>query len=274
MLPVAASDLTPQREAFVDHYTTPGTEAFGNGTKAAIAAGYSPQSARTQAADLRAIQSVRDAIVARLQALAMSHEEVRARLAEHAAASFEPFLRFETRKHRQVVVMRAEDAARSRENDLDQHEEYLRLVKESGGEVLPSKEDISRLNDLRRDCLRLQAAAALDPDEEVEVEAWRSVRVPVLDLEAAKTAGVLHLVKEVKTEADGTISIKLHDAQSALQHLDKMHTMLARLQAEEGQGGEGDALTSARQKLRAGAPVVVAAPGSTVNVQINQETPR
>lgn len=267
-----ADNLNPQRRAFVDHYTTPGTTTFGNATRSAIAAGYSEDSARSFGSELLTFPDVRDAIASRLQTLAMSHEEVRARLAEHAAASFEPFVRFEDRTRRGAGLLSAAEAARQATAALDVHEEYMRKMREAG--VLPEVEDTKRTKWLQREALRLEAEAERDPEAMVSwEEAVTTERVPVLDLEAAKAAGVLHLVKEVKTDADGTISIKLHDAQSALQHLDKMHTMLAKLQAEEGQGGEGDALTTARQKLRTGAPVVVAAPGSTVNVQINTPKP-
>ena len=44
--------LTPKQEAFCVHYTTIGAETFSNGTKAAIAAGYSKNSAYSQASTL------------------------------------------------------------------------------------------------------------------------------------------------------------------------------------------------------------------------------
>ena len=45
-------DLTIKQESFCVHYTTIGTEAFGNGTKSAIGAGYSEKSAYSQASAL------------------------------------------------------------------------------------------------------------------------------------------------------------------------------------------------------------------------------
>ena len=44
--------LTPKQESFCVHYTTIGAETFSNGTKAAIAAGYSEKSAYSQACNL------------------------------------------------------------------------------------------------------------------------------------------------------------------------------------------------------------------------------
>ena len=44
--------LTPKQESFCVHYTTIGAETFGNGTRAAIAAGYSDKSAHVQACAL------------------------------------------------------------------------------------------------------------------------------------------------------------------------------------------------------------------------------
>jgi len=45
-------ELTPKQENFCIHYTTIGGETFGNGTKSAIAAGYSEKSAYSQASTL------------------------------------------------------------------------------------------------------------------------------------------------------------------------------------------------------------------------------
>ena len=45
-------NLTPRQESFCVHYTTIGGETFGNGTKSAIAAGYSEKSAYSQASTL------------------------------------------------------------------------------------------------------------------------------------------------------------------------------------------------------------------------------
>ena len=44
--------LTPKQESFCVHYTTIGAETFSNGTKSAIAAGYSDKSAYSQACTL------------------------------------------------------------------------------------------------------------------------------------------------------------------------------------------------------------------------------
>ena len=44
--------LTPKQESFCVHYTTIGAETFSNGTKSAIAAGYSEKSAYAQASAL------------------------------------------------------------------------------------------------------------------------------------------------------------------------------------------------------------------------------
>ena len=44
--------LTPKQESFCVHYTTIGAETFSNGTRSAIAAGYSEKSAYSQACTL------------------------------------------------------------------------------------------------------------------------------------------------------------------------------------------------------------------------------
>ena len=54
--------LTPKQESFCVHYTTIGAETFSNGTKSAIAAGYSEKSAYAQASALLKNPEIRERV--------------------------------------------------------------------------------------------------------------------------------------------------------------------------------------------------------------------
>jgi phage terminase small subunit len=54
--------LTPKQDAFAVHYTTIGAETFSNGTKSAIAAGYSEKGAYVRGSELLRSRKVLDRI--------------------------------------------------------------------------------------------------------------------------------------------------------------------------------------------------------------------
>ncbi len=56
-------NLTPRQDSFCVHYTTIGSETYSNGTKAALAAGYSEKSAHVTATKLLKQEAIRDRIV-------------------------------------------------------------------------------------------------------------------------------------------------------------------------------------------------------------------
>ncbi|MHC5073440.1 MAG: terminase small subunit [Planctomycetota bacterium] len=56
------NELTAKQESFCLHYITIGSETFGNGTRAAIAAGYAPRTAEQQASRLLSNVKIKDAI--------------------------------------------------------------------------------------------------------------------------------------------------------------------------------------------------------------------
>ena len=84
---VAEAKVRAQRQAFVEHYL----ETW-NATEAAKRAGYSTESARQQGSRLLTNVDIRDAIEARLSAIAMGPNEVLARLGDHARASLDDML--------------------------------------------------------------------------------------------------------------------------------------------------------------------------------------
>ncbi len=54
--------LTPKQDSFCVHYTTIGAETFGNGTRAAIEAGYSEKGAYARGSELLRLRKVRERI--------------------------------------------------------------------------------------------------------------------------------------------------------------------------------------------------------------------
>ena len=61
------NNLKPRQDSFCVHYTTIGSETYSNGTKAALAAGYSEKSAHVTATKLLKQEAIRERIV-KLQA--------------------------------------------------------------------------------------------------------------------------------------------------------------------------------------------------------------
>ena len=57
------NNLKPRQDSFCVHYTTIGSETYSNGTKAALAAGYSEKSAHVTATKLLKQDAIRDRIV-------------------------------------------------------------------------------------------------------------------------------------------------------------------------------------------------------------------
>src|SRR6185369_8941322 len=83
----SGNKLDPQHQLFVDKYF----ELTFNQTKAAIAAGYSKRSARNQAYRLMRNDDIRKEIVRRMSEIAMSKNEVIARLSDMARGDMRDF---------------------------------------------------------------------------------------------------------------------------------------------------------------------------------------
>jgi len=58
-----SENLKPRQNSFCVHYTTIGSETYSNGTKAALAAGYSQKSAHVTATKLLKQEAIRERIV-------------------------------------------------------------------------------------------------------------------------------------------------------------------------------------------------------------------
>lgn len=82
------TELDAQHQTFVDKYF----ELGFNGTKAAIAAKYSPKSARSQASRLLTYDNIKAEIERRLAESTMSSNEVLARLSQHGRGDMRDFI--------------------------------------------------------------------------------------------------------------------------------------------------------------------------------------
>lgn len=87
-------DLTDKQQAFVAHYI-----ACWNASEAARRAGYSPESARSIGSENLTKPNIRAAIAARLAGLALSADEVLARLADVARADVRELITFDAAGH-------------------------------------------------------------------------------------------------------------------------------------------------------------------------------
>ncbi|MVN88276.1 hypothetical protein GO986_16140 [Deinococcus sp. HMF7620] len=212
------ADLTPKQKKFVREYVRE-----PNGAKAAIAAGYSEDSARQIASENLTKPNIAAAVEAGFEQV-MGRNEVRARTAEVAAGSMEDFLTIERVPYLEPVHLPAEEAIDLLNDTIAELSEELDSAKEDRSDWITK--ELRRLNRAVRKCER--ALAKADPEEgdpEVSIEAeWKERVVVRIDLEKAKNAGKLHLVKKLKETKFG-LEIELHDAAAARELLGKHYRL-------------------------------------------------
>lgn len=255
--------LTERQAAFVEHLTTPGTPAFGNRYRAALAAGYAKETARAQGTRLSDNVGVRRAIDARMAALALTHEQARAMIAEIAAFDASAFVVFEEVAVTVDRPMPVHEAARRARAEHQRAEAAERRAPRVSADQIKAR--VERLAELEMRAVELELHAEDEPDAVVAYPAVETRRLPRLDLDAAERAGVLHLVRGLRYDPQGRLVPDLPDRLDALKHVDKMHT----LGAAKGMGtAAADGLDAALAAM--GVPVVAA---QTVNIQINHTPP-
>lgn len=227
------ADLSSAKQRkFVREYVS-GANAM-NATKAAKAAGYSPDTARQMGSENLSKPDIAAAVEAGLEQV-MGRNEVRARTAEVAAATMEDFLSIERVPYTDEVFMDAEDALDLITDTIADLSEELESAPEDRAQWIAG--ELKRLRRLERRCERARDRAEDSEEDEdtppkgrkrstevkVDVE-WKTRVVVRIDLERARDAGKLHLLKKVKESKYG-MEIELYDAAAARELLGKHYRL-------------------------------------------------
>lgn len=228
----AYEQLSPKRRRFVDCYF----ECELTVWKAYVAAGYGGEepddqaseawqkwysSVRSASARLFANVNIQEAIGERLKQKAMPAEEVLARLADEASASAEDFTSFQTTVIRPRILRPVREILAALEAEIAFEEEYATAAELEGDELEAHEAEMERL---RRKVLRYRLRLTHDPDATEEVYGPPvEIEEPYVDLVKAKRRGKLHLVKAIKRDRNGRVSVDLHDAQKAKELIGRHH---------------------------------------------------
>lgn len=210
--------LEPRQQKFVRAYVRE-----PNATKAAIKAGYSEKTARQMGSENLSKPDIAAAVEAGFEQI-MGKNEVRSRTAEVAAGTFEDFLTIERVPYTEPVLLDVEEALDLITDTLADLSEELDSANEERSEWIAR--EIKRLRRMERKCHRaMEKASPEDGDPEVSVDVeWKSRVVVRIDLEKAKDAGKLHLIKKLKETKFG-LEVELHDAAAARELLGKHYRL-------------------------------------------------
>lgn len=229
------ADLSSAKQRrFVREYVS-GANAM-NATKAAKAAGYSPDTARQMGSENLSKPDIAAAVEAGLEQV-MGRNEVRARTAEVAAATMEDFLSIERVPYTDEVFMDVPEALDLITDTIADLSEELDSADEERSAWIGK--EIKRLRRLERRCERARDKAEDSEEDEdapasgrsrkrdaqvlVDIE-WKTRVVVRIDLERARDAGKLHLLKKVKETKYG-MEIELYDAAAARELLGKHYRL-------------------------------------------------
>lgn len=192
--------LPPRRRKFVAAYLQEPVA-----TKAALTAGYSEKSARQAGHELLTFPTVRDAIEAGFKLAGMGPEEVLARTTEAARATLEDFLSIERLPYLETEMMDPYEAHDEISDRLADLSEELESASADRAEWIAT--EIKRLRRLHTKCERAMERTAPDgttPEIKIGL-VWRERQVVRLDLEKARAAGKLHLLKSYKETKYGPV---------------------------------------------------------------------
>ncbi len=230
-----------------------------NRAKAARAAGYSARSARQQGHRLLTNADIRAALEAGWEQQVLGKKELLARLTDRADFSAEHFLTFKRVRYLDGVLVEpaeALDLVRDKiadvQDQLDGARSEKRRVELSG--------EIRRLRRIEKKAEKaLQLEDDLDGDDEddgpprgrrgrgrmpmrrapshimVELE-WRTRLDIRVDLEKARAAGKLHMIKKIKETKFG-LEVEWHDRSAAEELLGRYHKLFAERVSVENPDG-------------------------------------
>ncbi len=229
--------LTPQRRKFVLAYC----ETF-NASKAALAAGYSKKTARTQGSHLLTIVDVKAAVKAVFDKASMDPAEIAARWTALARAGLDDFYtKVEVEKSSRVEQSLV-NAITEIENNIAYEREFMERswdvlgtdADERGKELLIHEDWVKRRRlDILRHQMQLENnPAAVRLIDGPKVKTWEVQ----LDLVKAADLGVLDLVKSIAPTEHG-VKVELRSPDAALDNLAKWKGMLTN-KVDVTSGGE------------------------------------
>lgn len=210
----ALAELKPKQRTFVQEYLHD-----LHGQNAAIRAGYSKATARSQASRLLTNVNIRAAVNLGMQLVAMPAPEVIARLSDEARADMADFLRVD-------------------EEEITVTWSLLSVPTTEDGEP-----------DMLAATLRLAGQEHVQPTDRVLRTETITRSVARLDLMEAGRRGKLGLIKEYTLDDKGNVKIKLHDAHAARVELAKIHGLLVERQEISGPNGGPIEIDDARDQL-------------------------
>lgn len=182
---------------------------------------------------------VRAAIDRLLSRRVMSEAEALSLLADHAHATADDFTSLAPVVQRQLRIRPVREVLAEVEAEISLEEEYARYAEFDAAE---QETHARRMKELRRRAIRYRLLLAQDGDAVVEAYGRpEEVLEPVVDLAKAKERGKLHVIKSIRRDKAGRLTVEAHDAQAALDKVLRVHGTYA-----EKEGG-----------------------GTQVNVQIN-----
>lgn len=189
--------LTFKQQRFVDAYVG---EAKGNGTRAALSAGYSEKGVRVAAHDLLTNPNIQAAIKARVSEYAMSPEEVLAEYADIARnASVVPLLEMALRNQNGKAVSRPYLELLDDEGNIKPEARFIKSVKLTSNAKTEEDTVAVELHDRMAALDRLAKYHGLQPDKhELSGPGGKPIAVALTDeqLEALAAQGLTKGKKE------------------------------------------------------------------------------
>lgn len=215
--PSAYEQLTEKQRAFVDAYVS-----CRNKTKAALQAGYSPDSARSIGHENLTKPDIRAAVNQRMSSLAMSAEEAMQRMSEVASTRLNEYFTIRKVQAYQQERVSLGELVQRKEGEIDFIREFInREGLETEEQQKPYKVKIAKLQEELLDLLLQEDAHG--PEATLLVAgAPMVVEEADLDLVALARADGEGLLTEFKHTKEG-IQVKIADPVPALRDMLRIH---------------------------------------------------
>jgi phage terminase small subunit len=217
----ALQKLTPQRRKFVEAFCV----SF-NATKAALAAKYSPKTARTQGSALLTILDIKLAIKAVLSTAGMDPEEIAAHWDRIARVDLSDFYTKVEYEEKTKVLRPMMERIAELEYEFDFED---RVAKRQTLDEDEAERHYYRQQHRRNQIIRCQVELEMNPAATYQTDGppVKKYRMQ-LDFVKAEELGVLDLIKSITEGRNGT-GITLRDPDAALDNLAKWRGMTTKL---------------------------------------------